>query len=169
MKRKMAVIRVLSLFCLTISMVVGLMAQNSSLSVKIDRDTLGLDDVVKVEFILENLKGEFTPPDFSGFRVVSGPNFYSSYSMINGKGRDYKSYQYLLSPLDAGILEIGPATVSGGEKEFLTPKISVFVENITSSRKGNIHELKSPQRMDLISDDKSTERKSTSRKPLRRI
>lgn len=165
----MAVIRVLSLVYLTIYMVTGLMAQNSSLSVKIDRDTLGLDDVVKVEFILENLKGEFTPPEFSGFRVVSGPNFYSSYSMINGKGRDYKSYQYLLSPLDAGTLEIGPAMVSGNDKEFLTPKVFVFVENTTSSRKGNIHEFKSSQRMDVISDDKSTEKKKTSRRPLKRL
>lgn len=165
----MAVIRVLSFVYLTISMVVGLMAQNSSLSVKIDRDTLGLYDVVKVEFILENLKGEFKPPEFSGFSVVSGPNFYSSYSMINGKGRDYKSYQYLLSPLDAGTLEIGPAMVSGDEKEFQTPRVSVYVENITSSRKGNIHEFKSPQRMEVISGDNSTEKKKTSRKPLKRI
>jgi hypothetical protein len=169
MKRKMAIKRILSLVYLSFSIVAGLIAQNSSLSVKIDRDTLGLDDVVKIEFILENLKGEFIPPDFSGFRVVSGPNFYSSYSMINGRGRDYKSYQYLLSPLDAGMLEIGPATVSGGEKEFLTPKVSVFVENISSSRKGNIHEFKSPQHMDPGSDDKSTEKKRASRRPLRRI
>ncbi len=165
----MAAIRVLSLIYLTIPMVAGLMAQNSSLSVKIDRDTIGLDDIVKVEFILENLKGEFTPPDFSAFRVVSGPNFYSSYSMINGKGRDYKSYQYLLSPLYTGTLKIGPAMVSGDEKEFQTPGVSVYVENITSSRKSNIHEFKSSQRMDVISDDNSTEKKKTSRKPLRRI
>ncbi len=165
----MAAIRVCSLISLILVLVGGLFAQNGSLSVKIDRDTIGLDDVVKVEFILENLKGKFTPPDFSGFRVVSGPNYYATFSMINGKGRDYKSYQYLLAPQEAGTLEIGPATVSGESDELQTPNIIVFVENIASTRKGRDHQYQSKQNPESTVDERAAEKKKNTRKPLRRI
>ena len=161
--------RVSSFFGVILCMVGGLFAQNSSLSVKIDRDTLGLDDVVKVEFILENLKGEFMPPDFLGFKVVSGPNYYATFSMINGKGREYTSYQYLLTPKGAGSLEIGSATVSGESEELQTPTVTVFVENKSSTRKGKDLQVYSKRESGTLEDEKGPDKKKATRKPLRRI
>ncbi len=102
-------------------------SQKGSLSVKVDKDTVYQDEVIKVEFLLDNLSGNFIAPDFDGFRIVSGPNTSSSFSMINGVVSQKKSYSFMLVPQAAGDQQIGEAVVISDEAKLITDPVTVFV------------------------------------------
>lgn len=114
-----------------------LLSQNESLTVKVDKDTMYQDEVVKVEFLLDNLTGNFTAPDFVGFRVVSGPNISSSFSMINGEVSQKKSYTFLLMPQTTGLQIVGEATVQNDTGIIKTDAVEIYVEGTENLRSGN--------------------------------
>jgi len=112
--------------------------QKGSLSVKVDKDSIYQDEVVKVEFLLDNLAGNFIAPDFSGFRIVSGPNTSSSYSMINGHVSQKKSFSYVLVPQSAGDLLIGRAVVESEDGNLTSDPLELHVletDKLTSTNK----------------------------------
>ena len=111
--------------------------QQGSLSVKVNKDTIAKDEVVTVEFLLDNLTGSFQAPDFRGFQVVSGPNTSSSFRMMNGEVSQKKSYSYALVPMDEGNLLIGPATVDNEGEIVSTEEIEIFVHNSYRSSKSS--------------------------------
>lgn len=111
-------------------------AQKGSLSVKVDKDTMYIDEVVKVEFHLDNITGNFRAPDFSGFQVVSGPNTSSSFSMINGVVSQKKSYSYILVPQRDGMLTLGSAVVENDGEQIATDPIDIFVWPEKNQSKG---------------------------------
>jgi acetate kinase len=113
-------------------------AQSGSLTVKVDKDTMYQDEVIKVEFLLDNLTGNFKAPDFIGFRVVSGPNTSSSFSMINGEVSQKKSYTYLLMPQTKGHQVIGEAYVQNDTGMITSDAVDIYVldtDNLKSRNK----------------------------------
>lgn len=115
----------------------GVFGQQGSLTVKVNKDTLALDEVVTVEFLLDNLTGNFQAPDFRGFQVVSGPNTSSSFRMVNGEVSQKKSFSYALVPIEEGNLLIGPATVDNNGDLISTEDIEIFVQNSYKSSKSS--------------------------------
>ena len=114
-----------SAICLCFFTIVS--GQEGSLSVKVDKDTVFQDELITVEFLLDNVSGNFTAPDFSGFRIVSGPNTSYSFSMINGVVTQKKAYSYVLMPEATGDQQIGEAIVSTDEDKLITDPVSVYV------------------------------------------
>ncbi|MFZ1749534.1 MAG: BatD family protein [Saprospiraceae bacterium] len=102
-------------------------AQQGSLDISVDRDTILIDEVIKLEIILHNLSGAFTPPNLESFRIVSGPNTSSSYSSINGEVSQKISYTYLLLPLRKGNCVIGSTTVDSDKGKIQSEEINIFV------------------------------------------
>lgn len=97
-------------------------------SVEISTDSLLLGNYLQVKFTLKNAQGEdFTPPLFEGFRTVSGPNFASSFSMVNGAVTQSVSYSFDLEPLEVGNYYIEPASIRVGEKVLETEPVEVMV------------------------------------------
>ena len=81
-----------------------------------------------VSFTLYDGSGsQFTPPDFSDFIVISGPNRSVSTSMINGKVNREMSYNYTLQPRRKGTFVIGSATVKSGGMVLETDPLTVEV------------------------------------------
>ena len=70
----------------------SLLAQKGSFSVTVDKDTIFQDEVIQIEFLLDNLEGKFVAPDFKSFNIASGPNTSSSFTIINGEVSQKKSY-----------------------------------------------------------------------------
>ena len=125
-----------SAICLCFFTIVS--GQEGSLSVKVDKDTVFQDELITVEFLLDNVSGNFTAPDFSGFRILSGPNTSSSFSMINGVVSQKKSYSYMLVPQATGDQQIGEAIVVNEGDKLITDPVSVYVlpsDKTTSSGK----------------------------------
>ncbi len=82
----------------------------------------------KVAFTVENSNMKnFTPPDFNGFRIVSGPNRSSSYNLINGVHSSRLSYSYTLLAKKPGTFIINPAKITIGKKVYKTKPIKINV------------------------------------------
>jgi len=71
----------------------------------VSKNTLGLNERVRIEFSMNEDGDNFVPPNFeaSGFRVVGGPSQSISQSWINGRSSFQKSYTYILLPLKKEI------------------------------------------------------------------
>jgi hypothetical protein len=66
----------------------------------VSKNTLGLNERVRIEFSMNEDGDNFVPPNFEacGFRVVGGPSQSISQSWINGRSTFQKSYdtKYLI-------------------------------------------------------------------------
>ena len=78
---------------------------------KVSKQRLGMNERLKVVFEMNQDGDNFTPPNFNGFRVSSGPNQSVSRSWSNGKKSYAKSFTYFLSPTKVGNYKIGQATI----------------------------------------------------------
>tara|TARA_R110001583_G_scaffold50577_9_gene158005 strand:- start:7756 stop:9477 length:1722 start_codon:yes stop_codon:yes gene_type:complete len=95
------------------------MAQDNNgvtFEMKLSKPKLGLNERLRVDFVMNRDGDNFNPPDFAGFKVIMGPSQSISSSWINGVRSYSKSYSYTLSPTSKGKFIIKQATiVIGGE------------------------------------------------------
>ncbi|WP_091621340.1 BatD family protein [Maribacter orientalis] len=96
-----------------------MMAQGNdavTFEMKLSKPKLGLNERLRVDFVMNRDGDNFNPPDFEGFKVIMGPSQSISSSWINGVRSYSKSYSYTLSPTAKGKFTIKQATiVIGGE------------------------------------------------------
>ncbi len=97
---------------------------------KVSKKRLGVNERLRVDFEMNQDGDNFNPPDFSGFRVVGGPNQAISNSYINGKRSYSKTYSYFLSPMGRGKFTINQASI---EIEGETYKTSPIIVEITAA------------------------------------
>ena len=106
----------------------GLLAQ-VQFEAKVSRNTLGLNERLRVDFIM-NVDGDnFVQPNFEGFRVIAGPSQQISQSWINGRSSFEKIYSYFLLPLQKGNLVIKQAVIEFNGQLYKTAPIRVTVTN----------------------------------------
>lgn len=97
----------------------------------VSKNTLGLNERVRIEFSMNEDGDNFVPPNFeaSGFRVVGGPSQSISQSWINGRSSFQKSYSYILQPLKKGNLVIKQAVIEINGQFYKTLPIKINVTN----------------------------------------
>ncbi len=97
----------------------------------VSKNTLGLNERVRIEFSMNEDGDNFVPPNFeaSGFRVVGGPSQSISQSWINGRSSFQKSYTYILLPLQKGNLVIRQAIIEINGQIYKTLPIKINVTN----------------------------------------
>ena len=98
-------------------------------TVTVSSDSILMDNYFEVKFMLENANGQnFEAPDFSEhFNVVSGPNFSTSMSMVNGNVTQSMTITYYLEPKEIGAYYILPASVEANNKILETAPLEVLV------------------------------------------
>ncbi|MBK9733968.1 MAG: BatD family protein [Saprospiraceae bacterium] len=139
------------------------------MTVTVDKDTVVLNEMIKVEFMLDNLTGNFVAPDFVGFQLVSGPNTSSSFMMVNGKVSQKKSYGYILLPTRTGLLKIGSASVEGDGNSIATEPINIQVEASGTERYSKNTTKKSYNYESDSGKDSIPELKKTKKRVLKKI
>ena len=93
-----------------------------------DTKQVPLGEVFEVKFILKNAQGTaFSPPVFSDFAVVGGPNRMNSMTMINGNATSTESYSYVLQAKREGKFSIGSASVMAKGQTLSTTPLSIEV------------------------------------------
>lgn len=106
------------------------MAQDNdavTFEMKLSKPKLGLNERLRVDFVMNRDGDNFNPPDFSGFKVIMGPSQSISSSWINGVRSYSKSYSYTLSPTAKGKFTIKQATIviSGETYKSLASEVEV--------------------------------------------
>lgn len=98
---------------------------------KVSKNTLGLNERLRIEFTMNADGDNFVPPAFesSGFKVVGGPSQSVSQSWINGKSSFNKSYIYILLPTQKGSLTIKQASIEINGQIYKTSPLKINVTN----------------------------------------
>lgn len=94
---------------------------------KVSKQTLGVNERLRVDFEMNQDGDNFNPPSFSGFTVVGGPNQSVSNSWINGKRTFKKTYSYFLAPKSRGEFAIDQASISIDGETYKTIPIKITV------------------------------------------
>ncbi|MCB0372336.1 MAG: protein BatD [Muricauda sp.] len=89
----------------------------------LSKETLGINERLRVDFSMNKDGDNFNPPSFKGFNVVMGPSQSISSSWVNGKRQFSKVYWYILEPTARGKFTIDQATIDiSGQTYKTTPK-----------------------------------------------
>ncbi len=115
------------LYSLGLVLLLGLsgMGQEEEVSfeMKLSKEKLGINERLRVEFVMNKDGDNFNPPSFEGFKVVMGPSQSISSSWVNGKRSFSKTYSYILVPTARGRFTIKQATIEiAGETYKTLPK-----------------------------------------------
>lgn len=109
----------------------GIIAQDKPVkfAVTVSTDSILMDNYFEVKFVLENADGQnFEAPDFhEHFNVISGPNFSTSMSIVNGDVTQSMTITYFLEPKDIGSYYIMPASVKAKGEILETAPLEVLV------------------------------------------
>jgi hypothetical protein len=104
----------------------GLLAQ-VQFEAKVSKATLGLNERLRIDFVM-NIDGDnFSEPSFDGFKVIAGPSQQVSQSWVNGRSSFEKIYSYYLLPNQKGALVIKQATIEYNGQLYKTSPIKINV------------------------------------------
>ena len=93
----------------------------------ISRESVPLNENVRVDFSMNSDGDNFVPPSFKDFTVVGGPNQSVSYSWVNGKKSFNKTYSYFLQAKRKGVFTIESATIEIDGKKYTTSPVKVKI------------------------------------------
>lgn len=94
---------------------------------KVSKQTLGLNERLRIDFTMNDDGDNFTPPNFEGFKIVAGPSQQVSQSWINGRSSFNKTYSYFLLPMQKGTLVIRQASIDIRGQIYKTSPIKITV------------------------------------------
>src|SRR5947199_251233 len=104
-----------------------LFAQDVKFTASVSKNEVGTGEQFQVDFSVNGNADGFTPPNFNGFQVLSGPNVSTSMTSINGNTTTSNSYSYILTPVKEGEYTIGPATAIVNGRKLSTTAIKIKV------------------------------------------
>ncbi|WP_348799287.1 BatD family protein [Flavobacterium adhaerens] len=142
---------ILFLFCCQ-----GLLAQ-VQFEARVSKTTLGLNERLRIDFVM-NIDGDnFVQPNFEGFRIIAGPSQQVSQSWINGKTSFEKSYSYFLLPTQKGTLTIKQAVIEFNGQIYKTQPIKINVTAATEQpRDPNDSQISADDNLYLVADITNT-------------
>jgi hypothetical protein len=113
---------------------------------KVSKTTLGLNERLRIDFVM-NIDGDnFNQPSFEGFKIIAGPSQQVSQSWVNGKSSFEKIYSYYLLPTQKGNLTIRQASIEYNGQIYKTSPIRI---NVTSA----VEQPKDPNDTQISADD----------------
>ncbi len=145
------------LFMICFVLVSSIAGAQVTFEAKVSKNKLGLNERLRVDFVMNQDGDNFNPPNFDGFRVVGGPNQAISNSYFNGKRSYSKTYSYFLSPLKKGNATIGEATIEIEGKTYKTSAITVNIGNeVKISKDGSNAEYLAEENVHLVAEISNT-------------
>jgi len=124
-------IKHISLFALILNS--SLIIAQVNFEATLSKKKLGLNERLRIDFVMNKNGDNFTPPNFENFQIIGGPNQSIKTSYVNGEQNFSKTFSYFLKPLKKGKLIIYQATVTIDGQEYKSLPVEV---NVTNSVKG---------------------------------
>jgi len=108
-------------------LITQLLSAQVEFTTKVSKKKLGINERLRVDFVMNSEGDNFSPPAFTGFTVVGGPSQSVSHSWINGKRSFSKTYTYILSPTKRGKFTIKQAKIVIEDETYKTIPVAVEV------------------------------------------
>lgn len=102
---------------------------------RVSRNSLPINERLRVDFIMNQDGDNFNPPSFENFRLVGGPSQSVNFSWINGKKSYDKIYSYFLMPLQKGSITIKQASIEIDGQIYKTSPITINVTSASEQQK----------------------------------
>ncbi|MFV8465925.1 BatD family protein [Flavobacterium sp. LB1P62] len=124
---------------------------------RVSKTILGLNERLRIDFIM-NVDGDnFNQPTFDGFRILAGPSQQVSQSWVNGKSSFEKVYSYFLLPNQKGSLVIKQAAIEYNGQIYKTSPIRINVTAATEQpRDPNDTSISADDNIYLVADISKT-------------
>lgn len=114
--------------CIVFNICIALsLSAQSTLTVEISADTIGIEDAVKVTYKLVGSQERIEVLPWEGLQQVAGPNVSSSFSYVNGVSSQEYSQSYILVPTQEGTIYVPSASVMIDGEALETDPIEIFV------------------------------------------
>ncbi|HEY0046650.1 MAG TPA: BatD family protein [Flavobacterium sp.] len=124
---------------------------------KASKQTLGLNERLRVDFAMNADGDNFTPPSFEGFKVIAGPSQQVSQSWVNGRSSFQKIYSYYLLPTQRGTLTIRQASIEINGQIYKTTPLKITVTAaIEQPRDPNDPQISANDALHLVADVSNT-------------
>ena len=124
-----------------------------SFEARVSKKSMGLNERLRVDFIMNKNGDNFTAPNFSDFRVVGGPNQSISNSWVNGKRSFSNTFTYFLSPKKKGAATLKAATVKIEGKVYRTTPVKITIsESVATPRDPNSPEYLIDDNLHLVTE-----------------
>lgn len=98
----------------------------------VSKTKLGLNERLRVDFVMNQNGDNFSPPDFENFQIIGGPNQSIKTSYVNGERSFSKTYSYFLQPLKKGSIKIKQASIEIDGEEYKSLPIEVLITESVS-------------------------------------
>jgi len=124
---------------------------------RVSKNTLALNERLRVDFIM-NVDGDnFIQPSFDGFRIIAGPSQQVSQSWVNGRSSFEKVYSYFLLPTRKGTLVIKQAAIEFNGQVYKTSPVKITVTNaVQQSQEENDGQISADNNLYLVADVSKT-------------
>ncbi len=134
----------------------GLLAQ-VQFEAKVSKQTLGLNERLRIDFTMNDDGDNFTPPNFEGFKIIAGPSQQVSQSWVNGKSSFNKTYSYFLLPTQRGNLVIRQASIDIRGQIYKTSPIKITVTAaVDQPRDPNDSQVSADESLHLVAEISNT-------------
>ena len=135
----------LFLFFLSVGVSSHLQAQ-ITFDAKVSKKRLGLNERLRVDFVMNENGDNFVPPAFINFTVVSGPQQSVNRSWVNGVSSFSKTYTYFLTPKLKGTVSLGQAEITIKGEVYKTSPIEI---QVTAA----VEKPNDPNNIDYLTDE----------------
>jgi len=108
-------------------LITSLASAQVSFEAKVSKKKLGVNERLRLDFIMNEDGDNFNPPSFENFTVVGGPSQAINNSWINGVKSFSKTYSYFLAPKKRGKFTIGQSTIEIKGEVYKTLPITIEV------------------------------------------
>jgi hypothetical protein len=124
---------------------------------RVSKTILGLNERLRIDFMM-NVDGDnFIQPSFDGFRIIAGPSQQVSQSWVNGRSSFEKVYSYFLLPNKKGTLLIKQAAIEYNGQIYKTSPIKINVTAATEQpRDPNDTQISADDNIYLVADVSKT-------------
>lgn len=124
---------------------------------KLSKKKLGINERLRIDFVMNKEGDNFNPPAFTGFRVVGGPSQSVSHSWVNGKQSFSKTYSYILSPTKRGKFTIKQASIEIDGETYKTIPVKVEITAAVDKPKdGNNPDYVASENIHLVAEVSNT-------------
>lgn len=134
---------------------VAAFSQSALLTIEISADTLMMGNIIQVKYTLENSSSQIETPELEGLRIVSGPNYASSMSSVNGQVTQSVSLTFFLQPVDIGSAAIGSAYVKTENGILESQPINLIVLDNPDGQRVDYVKLKTIEVLEMGKDGKA--------------
>lgn len=124
---------------------------------RVSKTTLGLNERLRIDFMM-NVDGDnFVQPSFDGFQIIAGPSQQVSQSWVNGRSSFEKAYSYFLVPNQKGTFIIKQAAIEYNGQIYKTAPVKIIVTAATEQpRDPNDSQISGDENLYLVADVSKT-------------